>query len=124
MKKRPLAWAATGLALARLTRRFSSPVLPDPGPLPASVPIPQAEPPDDMELVAVPTGVNNRVAAYAGTAPGPSRSRRSTRVAGAAVSCDQPRPAPVIGGLAGQSPNPACHRRRTTRLREAGRPRL
>ena len=60
MKKWPLARAATGL-----TRRFSSPALPDPGPLPASVPIPQAEPPEDMELLAVPTGVNNRVAAYA-----------------------------------------------------------
>jgi N-acyl homoserine lactone hydrolase len=65
MKKRPLAWVATGLTLAWLTRRLSSPALPDPGPLPTSVPIPHAEPPDDMELVAVPTGVNNRVAAYA-----------------------------------------------------------
>ena len=65
MKKWPLAWAATGLALAGLTRRFSSPALPDPGPLPASVPVPRAEPPDDMELIAVPTGVNYRVAAYA-----------------------------------------------------------
>src|SRR6516225_7569793 len=60
MKKWPLARAATGL-----TRGFSSPALPDPGPLPASVPIPLAEPPEDMELIAVPTGVNNRVAAYA-----------------------------------------------------------
>jgi glyoxylase-like metal-dependent hydrolase (beta-lactamase superfamily II) len=33
--------------------------------LPASVPIPEADPPGDMELIAVPTGVNNRVAAYA-----------------------------------------------------------
>lgn len=65
MKKRPLAWAATGLKLAWLTRGFSSPALPDPGPLPASVPIPDAGPPDGMELIAVPTGVNNRVAAYA-----------------------------------------------------------
>jgi len=65
MNKWPLAWAAAGLTLIRLTRRFSSPALPDPGPLPASVPIPDAEPPDDMELIAVPTGVNNRVAAYA-----------------------------------------------------------
>jgi N-acyl homoserine lactone hydrolase len=65
MKNWPLVWAAAGLALAWLTRRFSSPVLPDPGPLPPSVPIPHAEPPDDMELVAVPTGVNYRVAAYA-----------------------------------------------------------
>ena len=65
IKKWPLAWAATGLTLAWLTRRFSSPALPDPGPLPASVPIPRAEPPGDMELIAVPTGVNNRVAAYA-----------------------------------------------------------
>ena len=65
MKKWPLAWAATGLALARLTRRFSSPALPDPGPLPASVPIPRAGPPGDMELIAVPAGVRNRVAAYA-----------------------------------------------------------
>ena len=44
-----------------LTRRFSSPALPDPGPLPASVRIPRAEPPEGMELIAVPTGVNNRV---------------------------------------------------------------
>jgi Metallo-beta-lactamase superfamily len=65
VKKRPLAWAATGLMLAWLARRFCSPALPDPGPLPASVPIPHAEPPDDMELIAVPTGVNHRVAAYA-----------------------------------------------------------
>ena len=39
--------------------------LPDPGPLSSSVPIPEAEPPDAMKLIAVPTGVNNRVAAYA-----------------------------------------------------------
>jgi len=39
--------------------------LPDPGPLSPSVPIPAAEPPDAMELIALPTGVNNRVAAYA-----------------------------------------------------------
>src|SRR5262249_57227176 len=65
MKKWPMAWAVTELTLARFARRFSSPALPDPGPLPASVPIPQAEPPADMELIAVPTGVNNRVAAYA-----------------------------------------------------------
>ena len=37
MKKWPLAWAAAGLTLAQLARRFSSPALPDPGPLPASV---------------------------------------------------------------------------------------
>ena len=60
-----MAWAAAGLALARLGRGRSSPVLPDPGPLPASVPIPEADPPGDMDLIAVPTGVNNRVAAYA-----------------------------------------------------------
>jgi N-acyl homoserine lactone hydrolase len=42
-----------------------SPALPDPGPLPATAPIPSAEPPGDMELIAVPTGVNYRVAAYA-----------------------------------------------------------
>jgi len=65
MKKWPLAWAATGLTLTWLARRLSAPSLPDPGPLPASVPIPRAEPPDDMDLIAVPTGVNNRVAAYA-----------------------------------------------------------
>ena len=65
MKKRPLAWAVTGLTLVWLTRSFCPSALPDPGPLPASVPIPRAEPPEDMELVAVPTGVNNRVAAYA-----------------------------------------------------------
>ena len=59
MKTTPLARAA------QLTRRFSSPALPDPGPLPASIPIPRAEPPEGIELIAVPTGVNNRVAAYA-----------------------------------------------------------
>ncbi len=60
MKKWPLAWAVTELTLAWLTCRFSSPALPDPGPLPGSVSIPGAEPPDDMQLIAVPTGVNNR----------------------------------------------------------------
>jgi hypothetical protein len=35
------------MMLAWLTRRFSSPALPDPGPLPASVPIPDAGPPDE-----------------------------------------------------------------------------
>ncbi len=55
MKNWPVAWAA-GLTLAWLARRFSSPALPDPGPLPASVPIPRAEPPEDMELIAVPGG--------------------------------------------------------------------
>jgi hypothetical protein len=64
MKNWPLVCAG-GLTLAWLTRRLSSPALPDPGPLPASVPIPDAGPPDDMELIAVPTGVTNRVAAYA-----------------------------------------------------------
>lgn len=65
MKKWPLAWGASGLALGWLARGFCSPALPDPGPLPASVPIPHAEPPGDMELISVPTGINNRVAAYA-----------------------------------------------------------
>jgi hypothetical protein len=51
------------LTLARLARRFSSLALPDPGPLPAS--IPDADPPEGMELIAVPTGLNKRVAAYA-----------------------------------------------------------
>jgi N-acyl homoserine lactone hydrolase len=64
MKKWPLAWAAAGFAAARLTHECS-PALPDPGPLPASVPVPAAEPPGGMELTAVPTGVTNRVAAYA-----------------------------------------------------------
>src|SRR5215469_4577258 len=65
MKRWLLTWTFYELALARLARRLSSPALPDPGPLPATVPVPVAEPPDDMELIAVPTGVNNRVAAYA-----------------------------------------------------------
>jgi hypothetical protein len=60
-----VAWAAAGLTLAWLAGRFSSPALPDPGLLPASVPSPHAEPPDDMELIAVPTRVTSRVAAYA-----------------------------------------------------------
>ncbi|HYB18692.1 MAG TPA: hypothetical protein VEF71_24950, partial [Streptosporangiaceae bacterium] len=65
MNKWPLAWAATELTLIGLMRRLSPPALPDPGPLPASVPIPDADPPEDMELIAVPTGVTSRVAAYA-----------------------------------------------------------
>jgi N-acyl homoserine lactone hydrolase len=65
MRRWPWAWAAAGLALPWAARRFCSPALPDPGPLPASVPIPDAEPPAGMELIAVPTGVNHRVAAYA-----------------------------------------------------------
>ena len=60
MKKRPLAWVAAALALGWLTRRLAPASLPDPGPLPASVRIPDAEPPDDMELIAVPTGVARR----------------------------------------------------------------
>jgi N-acyl homoserine lactone hydrolase len=65
MKKWLLAWVAAEVALARLARVLSSPVLPDPGPLPASIAIPDADPPDGMELISVPTGVNHRVAAYA-----------------------------------------------------------
>ncbi len=65
MSRWPVAWAAAGLSLAWLARGQGSPGLPDPGPLPASVLVPAADPPEDMELVAVPTGVNNRVAAYA-----------------------------------------------------------
>jgi hypothetical protein len=65
MRKWLLAWAATELTLARLARRFSSLALPDPGPLSASIPIPDADPPEGMELIAVPTGLNKRVAAYA-----------------------------------------------------------
>jgi glyoxylase-like metal-dependent hydrolase (beta-lactamase superfamily II) len=65
MKLWPVAWAATELTLIQLARMLSPPTLPDPGPLPASVPIPDASPPEGMELLAVPTGVNRRVAAYA-----------------------------------------------------------
>ena len=39
--------------------------LPMPAPLPESIPIPEATPPAEMDLVAVPTGVNHRAAAYA-----------------------------------------------------------
>lgn len=39
--------------------------LPMPLPLPESIPIPRADPPAEMDLVAVPTGVNHRTAAYA-----------------------------------------------------------
>jgi glyoxylase-like metal-dependent hydrolase (beta-lactamase superfamily II) len=39
--------------------------LPMPAPLPESIPIPTADPPAEMDLVAVPTGVNHRTAAYA-----------------------------------------------------------
>ncbi|MFE4256021.1 MBL fold metallo-hydrolase [Streptomyces sp. NPDC056910] len=64
MKKWPLV-AAAAVPAVRLVRRLGSPALPPPAPLPPSIPIPQAKPPADMDLVAVPTGVNNRVAAYA-----------------------------------------------------------
>lgn len=43
---------------------FASAPLPRPGPLPDSIPIPEAEPPEGVDVVAVPTGVNKRVAAY------------------------------------------------------------
>lgn len=43
METWPVALAA-GLALGGLARRFSSPALPDPGPLPASVPVPRVRP--------------------------------------------------------------------------------
>jgi N-acyl homoserine lactone hydrolase len=65
MRKQLLVPAGVGLTAAWLARGFASPSLPDPGPLPASIPIPDANPPAGMELIAVPTGVNNRVAAYA-----------------------------------------------------------
>ncbi len=39
--------------------------LPMPAPLPDSIPVPIADPPAEMDLVAVPTGVNHRNAAYA-----------------------------------------------------------
>jgi glyoxylase-like metal-dependent hydrolase (beta-lactamase superfamily II) len=51
--------------LTWIARRLSSPALPDPGPLPASIPVPDADPPEGMELIAVPTGITSRVAAYA-----------------------------------------------------------
>ena len=64
MKKWPLV-AAAAVPTVRLLRRLSSAALPPAAPLPPSVPIPEATPPADIDLVAVPTGVNNRVAAYA-----------------------------------------------------------
>jgi len=36
-----------------------------PSPLPETIPIPKADPPAELDLVAVPTGVNHRTAAYA-----------------------------------------------------------
>lgn len=42
-------------------------MLPMPAPLPASIPVPEARPPAEMDLVAVPSGVNHRTAAYAYT---------------------------------------------------------
>ena len=60
-----MAWGAVAFGLAWLARERRSPVLADPGPLPASVPIPDAQPPIGMKVLAVPTGVNHRVAAYA-----------------------------------------------------------
>ena len=65
MKKLPLAWAAAGLTLAGLCAQalVTSPA----GPRPVAVvgAHPRTVPPRDMELIAVPTGVNNRVAADA-----------------------------------------------------------
>lgn len=67
MKKWPFAAAVAAVPAARLVRNLASSGLPEPAPLPESVPIPRADPPAGMDLVAVPTGVNNRVAAYAYT---------------------------------------------------------
>ncbi|MGW7256430.1 MBL fold metallo-hydrolase [Streptomyces sp. NPDC054834] len=65
MKKWPLLAVAAAVPAQRLARKLTSSGLPQPAPLPPSVPIPHADPPAEMDLVAVPTGVNNRVAAYA-----------------------------------------------------------
>lgn len=64
MKTRPIV-AAASIPAAYLARRLTVRELPPPTPLPASVPIPEATPPTDMDVIAIPTGVNNRVAAYA-----------------------------------------------------------
>src|ERR1700721_1192189 len=67
MTKWPVAAAATAIpaaAAVRLARTFASSPLPKPNPLPDEIPITEANPPPDMDLIAVPTGVNKRVAAY------------------------------------------------------------
>jgi glyoxylase-like metal-dependent hydrolase (beta-lactamase superfamily II) len=63
MSNSALVWQREGLT--RLEERpWLFRRLPEPAPLPESVPLPQADPPAGMDLVAVPTGVNNRNAAY------------------------------------------------------------
>lgn len=58
------AAAIPTVPVVRLLRTFAASPLPRPDPLPEEIPIPTASPPQDMDLIAVPTGVNKRVAAY------------------------------------------------------------
>jgi glyoxylase-like metal-dependent hydrolase (beta-lactamase superfamily II) len=64
MKKWPFVAAAAAVPVARLLHTFASSPLPKPDPLSEAIPIPEATPPQDMDIVAVPTGVNKRIAAY------------------------------------------------------------
>ncbi|MFF4724127.1 MBL fold metallo-hydrolase [Streptomyces mirabilis] len=64
MKKRFIVAAAAAVPVARLARSFASSPLPVPPSLSDSIPIPEARPPAELDVVAVPTGVNKRVAAY------------------------------------------------------------
>lgn len=69
MKKTTVIAGAVGtVALASIARflwTFTSSPMERPVPLPDSVPIPEANPPDGMEIIALPTGVNHRSAAAA-----------------------------------------------------------
>jgi N-acyl homoserine lactone hydrolase len=67
MTKWPVVAAAApvpAVPAVRLLRTFAASPLPKPNPLPTEIAVPSASPPEDMDLVAVPTGVNKRVAAY------------------------------------------------------------
>jgi glyoxylase-like metal-dependent hydrolase (beta-lactamase superfamily II) len=58
------AAAVPAVPAVRLLRTFAASPLPKPNPLPTEIAVPSASPPEDMDLIAVPTGVNKRVAAY------------------------------------------------------------
>jgi glyoxylase-like metal-dependent hydrolase (beta-lactamase superfamily II) len=67
MTKWPVVAAAAAVPAVpavRLLRTFAASPLPKPNPLPTEIAVPSASPPEDMDLIAVPTGVNKRVAAY------------------------------------------------------------
>lgn len=88
MKKWPIAAAAAAVpavAAVRTIRKGFAPLpLPKPDPLPAHVPIPEASPPQDMDIIAVPTGINKRVAAY-GYRGGSFFARRDFNIGGTLI---------------------------------------